>query len=249
MSPASIVSRSAAATPGAAETRDHIKTVALRLFGERGVEGVSTREIAFAVGQKNVSLLNYYFGSKDALLRELIADVAGVVDADRGRRLRDMEAAGGPHSIREVLEIIVRHPRLSYPPPEASGPVAAFIDMMLATKADLMFETRGPELGPSTRACLEHLRRMLPGLPEPVLSQRLRLALLLAFAALSSRRDAVAHPHLWPDRWESPLAQQNLIDATIGLLIQEASPETNGLLDHSNHSTSTAVGIVAKTLS
>jgi hypothetical protein len=142
-----------------------------------------------------------------------------------------MEAAGGPHSVREILEIIVRHPRLSFPQEDAFGPVASFIDMMLATKADLMFETIGPELGPATRACLEHLRRMLPGLPEPLLSQRLRLAILLAFAALSTRRDAVAHPDSWPDRWNSPLALHNLIDAAMGLLTQEASPQTNGCLD------------------
>jgi AcrR family transcriptional regulator len=210
----------------ASETRDHIKRVAMSLFGERGVEGVSTREIIAAVGQKNVSLLSYYFGSKDALLRELIADVVRVVDADRSRLLRDMEAAGGPHSVRDVLGILVRHPRLSYPPSQASGPVAAFIDMMLATKADLMFETIGPELGPATRACLEHLRRMAPGLPEPILSQRLRLAILLAFSALSSQRDAAAQPDAWPDGWNSPLAVENLTDALQGLLMHDASPQT-----------------------
>jgi hypothetical protein len=160
-----------------------------------------------------------------------MADVSAVVDADRGRRLAEMEAAGGPRSVREVLEIVVRHPRLSFPAGEESGPVAAFIDMMLATKADLMFETIGPELGPATRACLEHVRRLAPGLPEPLLSQRLRLAILLAFAALSSRRDAANHPHAWPAGWTSPLAVENLIDATMGLLMQDASPQSLGLLN------------------
>jgi len=48
------------------ETRARIITVALRLFGDRGFDGVSTREIAEEAGV-NPPALQYYFDSKEGL--------------------------------------------------------------------------------------------------------------------------------------------------------------------------------------
>lgn len=58
------------------ETRRRIIDVALRLFGERGFEGASTREIAKAAGV-NAPALQYYFDNKEGVYRacaEYIAD-------------------------------------------------------------------------------------------------------------------------------------------------------------------------------
>lgn len=58
------------------ETRKRIIDVALRLFGERGFEGASTREIAKAAGV-NAPALQYYFDNKEGVYRacaEYIAD-------------------------------------------------------------------------------------------------------------------------------------------------------------------------------
>ena len=38
-----------------------------RLFGERGVEGVTIRELLEAAGQANKSAVHHYFGSKEEL--------------------------------------------------------------------------------------------------------------------------------------------------------------------------------------
>jgi TetR/AcrR family transcriptional regulator, regulator of cefoperazone and chloramphenicol sensitivity len=48
------------------ETRVRIVMIALRLFGERGFDGVSTREIA-SEANVNTPALQYYFGSKEGL--------------------------------------------------------------------------------------------------------------------------------------------------------------------------------------
>jgi AcrR family transcriptional regulator len=58
------------------ETRRRIIEAALRLFGERGYEGASTRDIAAAAGV-NAPALQYYFDSKEGVYRacaEYIAD-------------------------------------------------------------------------------------------------------------------------------------------------------------------------------
>jgi AcrR family transcriptional regulator len=62
------------------ETRRRIITTALRLFGERGFDSVSTREIAAEAGV-NPPALQYYFDSKDGLYRACAEHVAeGVLE-------------------------------------------------------------------------------------------------------------------------------------------------------------------------
>jgi AcrR family transcriptional regulator len=73
------------------ETRARIIAAAMRLFGEKGYDGSSTRDIAAAAGV-NAPALQYYFDNKEGVLRaciEYIADHAwdslaeGVIEAER----------------------------------------------------------------------------------------------------------------------------------------------------------------------
>jgi TetR/AcrR family transcriptional regulator, regulator of cefoperazone and chloramphenicol sensitivity len=57
------------------ETRRRIIEVALRLFGERGYEGASTRDIAAAAGV-NAPALQYYFDNKEGVYRACAEDIA-----------------------------------------------------------------------------------------------------------------------------------------------------------------------------
>ena len=54
-------------------TRLKILSVARPLFAQQGYKGVTVRDIA-QLAQVNVSLISYYFGGKEALYREIIAD-------------------------------------------------------------------------------------------------------------------------------------------------------------------------------
>ncbi|HRW39179.1 MAG TPA: TetR family transcriptional regulator [Aquihabitans sp.] len=57
-----------------------------RRFARDGVEGVTTREIVEAAGQRNASAISYHFGSRQGLLGALLARRGGPVDEERGRR-------------------------------------------------------------------------------------------------------------------------------------------------------------------
>jgi AcrR family transcriptional regulator len=54
-----------------ADKREHILVVAEQLFGERGFDGTSVRDIAQSAGV-NLAMISYYFGSKEKLLAALI---------------------------------------------------------------------------------------------------------------------------------------------------------------------------------
>jgi AcrR family transcriptional regulator len=55
----------------ATDKREHILITAERLFGEKGFDGTSVRDIAQAAGV-NLAMISYYFGSKEKLLEAMI---------------------------------------------------------------------------------------------------------------------------------------------------------------------------------
>ena len=58
-------------TPDKQDKKDHILDVAERLFAEKGYEGASTRLIG-KEANVNMAMLNYYFGSKEGLFKEVL---------------------------------------------------------------------------------------------------------------------------------------------------------------------------------
>ena len=53
------------------DKREHILIVAEALFGEKGFDGTSVRDIAQQAGV-NLAMISYYFGSKEKLLEAMI---------------------------------------------------------------------------------------------------------------------------------------------------------------------------------
>jgi AcrR family transcriptional regulator len=53
------------------DKREHILTVAEGLFGDKGFDGTSVRDIAQTAGV-NLAMISYYFGSKEKLMESLI---------------------------------------------------------------------------------------------------------------------------------------------------------------------------------
>jgi AcrR family transcriptional regulator len=82
-------------------TKDRIRSEAQRLFAERGIDAVSVRDIARAVGMSAANLYAHY-KSRD----ELVADLFVTGIAEYGRRLS--EAAKVPGDVRARIAAMVR---------------------------------------------------------------------------------------------------------------------------------------------
>ena len=54
------------------EKKEQILVTALQMFGDRGYEGTSIRDLSAEAGI-NIAMINYYFGSKEKLFEEVIA--------------------------------------------------------------------------------------------------------------------------------------------------------------------------------
>lgn len=59
------------------DVRTRLRECALELFGRRSVRETSTREILAATGLRNPSAISYHFGSKQALVEDLVAELVG----------------------------------------------------------------------------------------------------------------------------------------------------------------------------
>ena len=154
------------------DVKDQVMAAALRLFAEHGVSGVTVRQIAIAAGQRNHAVVGYYFGSKEALVRAVIAHGAKRIDHLRNKMLDQMEAAGGPNSLIEITRCLVRSSL-----PDAERPWSEcynrfVVSLQLSNRALFMDALEGRWNSGYLR-CQDHLRRMLPNLPPTEINQRL----------------------------------------------------------------------------
>lgn len=90
------------------QTRARILKVAERLFSEHGFDGVSMRALV-ARSSVNLSSVNYYFGSKEALFEEVFACRARVITEKRLKMLRECRSGnGGPPLLDQIIEAFLR---------------------------------------------------------------------------------------------------------------------------------------------
>jgi AcrR family transcriptional regulator len=85
--------------------RERLLDTAERLLGEYGIEGVSLRQIAAEAGQGNNSVIQYHFGDKTGLLREIILRRIAGFEARRRHLLEAAAREGRLSDIRALLEI------------------------------------------------------------------------------------------------------------------------------------------------
>ncbi len=146
------------------DAAEHLKAVALRLFAERGIDGVTVRQIAEAAGQKNHAVVGYYFGSKEALVRELIVDGARAIDIRRNAWLDSCEAKGGPHTVAEVIEGMIE---TSLDPDASPGDESfnRFFTLLGLSHRAFFMEALEGRWNTGYQRCLDHLRRLMPEMP------------------------------------------------------------------------------------
>jgi AcrR family transcriptional regulator len=115
------VSKPKPSTPSSEQTRLALIRAGLKLFGERGFAGTSTRELAGMAGA-NIGSIAYHFGGKEGLrmaCAEFIVDTAQrlakkALQPAQAVPDRDMPAADRLHfALEEIVSFIVANPEAS----------------------------------------------------------------------------------------------------------------------------------------
>jgi AcrR family transcriptional regulator len=213
-----------------ASTRDLLKLAARRLFAHRGLDGVSVRDIVLAAGQRNSGSLHYYFGTKENLARELVRDGAKLIDQRRNSQLDDIERAGGPHRLRDIIEVLV------WPSTGLAGEhgeedtYIRFITLLQMSHRQLFLDALEGRWASGYERCLAHIRRLLKNIDPAIVIQRLVFMSLYLRAAMSSREAALEAGAQSHHFWSADATMQNLIDTIEGILRPAPSRQTRSAL-------------------
>ena len=78
-----------------------------RLFAERGIEGVSLRDVSAAAGQRNHSAAQYHFGDREGLVSAVYEARMRLVDNRRHAFIETLKADGRDGDVRSLVAAIV----------------------------------------------------------------------------------------------------------------------------------------------
>ncbi|NDG38244.1 MAG: TetR/AcrR family transcriptional regulator [Betaproteobacteria bacterium] len=210
-------------------TRQRLMVAARQLFSKFGVDGVSVRDIVAAAGARNGASIHYYFGTKEALIQELVAEGAKLINQRRNGMLDAAESSGRAPSLREIVKILVESsfPKTASEMQDREG-YLRFITVLQLTHRKLFIAALQNRWNSGYMRCLDHFRRALAPMAPAIVEQRLRLMALYLGATLSSREAALEGKEIGksPRLWGAAFDLDNLVDTVCGLLQQPPAPET-----------------------
>src|ERR1700722_8449083 len=204
-------------------TRVMLMEVAERLFATRGIEAVTLREIQQAAGQSNTSVIRYHFGSRDGLIRSLIAYRQASLGTDRQEMLASMREEGKEADPRAVVWLLVRPLANSIAAGEMFVPFLARLSEDPRARVDYWpdhlqdggAQERWEELGAAA----------LQDLPERIRRGRtfqLYIGLISVLAAAAGSGHGMSEAQL-----------HNYVDTWVGMLTAPVSYETRALMTES----------------
>lgn len=196
--------------------RDDLIRAAERLFAQRGIAGVSLREISRASGYRNVAAIQYHFGDRDGLVQAIADKHAPAVEIRRHALLDEYRSAG-VDDVRRLAGALVRPLAAELSNPDCGREFLQVLAQAIG-RPDPMVDL---SITPSMVRWREALEPLLD--PEAVGLHRRFAAFRLATDELGRR--AGQEPR------DDSLFVSDLVDLVTGLLLAPISDETRRTLE------------------
>lgn len=201
------------------DTRRTLKRVARRLFAERGIRDVSVREIAVEAGQRNMGAVAYHFGTKDALISEVLIEGAMRIEARRHQFLDRLEAQGRPLTAGDaVAAIVIPCVEFADGDEEYGRFFNRFLMRLSLYQPDFIDRTLAGRYNAGYQRCLAHLRRLMADLPVDVQSRRFIFLGSYLSTLLAQREAIIADTRSEHRTWRSDQTVADLIQTAAALL-------------------------------
>jgi AcrR family transcriptional regulator len=199
--------------------------VAEQLFAERGVNGVSLREIRIAAGARNTAAIQFHFGDREGLNQAILDRHMPRIASLQQEVYDAIVAAGRAADSRSLVEVLVR-PTAEYL--ERGPSERAWVKMM----SDL---GRGPALEVRVMAqsapdlalrVSQTLYKRIAGISSPVIAAERILLLAQCTVHLCADRARLVDAPDSPRYVPSEVFVENLIDMLTGAFFAPVSPTT-----------------------
>ena len=178
-------------------TINHILDAAERLFGEHGFSNSSLRQITDHAGV-NLAAVNYHFGSKEKLYREVLLRRIRPLNAQRTELLVRAEQLAGdqPIPLRAIVDAFVR-PLLRHAADKSLGglPFLRLISRDLTDPQPFMLNEMAKEFDPLIERYARALTQAIPGVPMAEIFWRMQFTIgaLLYIAAHQHDLSRISH--------------------------------------------------------
>jgi len=206
--------------PNPESTKQRLISAAEVLFAERGIGGVSLREINTAAGQRNATALQYHFRDRWGLVVAILAKHSTSVEADR-HELLDRYQAAGVDDLRALANALVA-PSARKLSDADGGRQYLRIHAEVVNYPEPRFDQEGSDAADSITRW-----RLLVGplLPEVAVRRLHHRFTAIRVSATELARRAAARPHR-----DDQLFTSHLVDLVTALLAAPVSDETAHLL-------------------
>ncbi|GLW12810.1 putative transcriptional regulator, TetR family protein [Microtetraspora sp. NBRC 13810] len=211
--------------PNPEATSRRLVSAAERLFAERGIDGVSLREINSAAGQRNSTALQYHFRDRAGLLGAVLRKHQPEIEVRRHQLLDDYESRGplpGAEARRALAAALVRPLAAKLSDPDGGRAYLRIMEQLVHRHDPPVLGGARDDPGQSVNRWRELVAPLIPQVAVHRLHQRF-MAIRVTYVELARRADGPAGRG---DR----LFTSHLIDVVSAVLATEVSEETARLL-------------------
>jgi len=203
-------------------TRERVILAAERLFAERGISGVSLREVGAAAGQRNNSAAQYHFGSKAGLVDAIFEYRMRPINERRLALLAELDRADRGDDLRALVEAFVEP--FAEEVGRGTSHYARFVAQVVSDPDLATFSALDRDAMAGLRAVVERIAAVLADLPAAIRNERLALAGTLLVHALADRERVPRARR--PAATPAPVLVADLVDTIVGVLRAPVSPDT-----------------------
>lgn len=158
------------------------------LFAERGLDGVSLREIGKAAGSDNTGVIGYYFGSKQQLIEAIYAHRLPMIEQRRAELLADAQGLEGAEELHTLLRASFL-PVFEQKDTQGRNSYAGFL-ASLGRSIWSKSRKNVADLYPVTEELMARLQKFVPAESRALLDERMRLVTIMVVSAINTAEAA-----------------------------------------------------------